>query len=220
MDLADHPLPAPVLRAALDDLATRDPALRSALDRLGYPPPRQRPPGFSTLIQIMVAQQLSTRAAAAIWGRLEARLCGQVTAAGLLVLGEAELRAAGFSRQKAAYALLAAEAAASGSLALDRLGEQTEAAVIAAISGLKGFGRWSAEIYLLFALGRGDAFPADDLAIQIGMQRLRGLERRPHARLTRDLALPWRPHRGCGALLLWHLYGSTTLARPAARPTA
>ncbi|HEX6141715.1 MAG TPA: hypothetical protein VFZ01_03285 [Geminicoccaceae bacterium] len=218
MDPVDHPLPATALAAALDDLAARDPAVRAALGRLGYPPPRQRPPGFATLIQIMVAQQLSTRAAAAIWARLEARLGGEVTAAGLLALGEAELRAAGFSRQKITYARLAAEAIASGGLALERLREQPDAAVIEAISGLKGFGRWSAEIYLLFALGRGDAFPADDLAIQIGMQRLRGLERRPDARLTRDLAAPWRPYRGCGAILLWHLYGATTLE--ARRPPA
>ena len=91
-----------------------------------------------------------------------------------------------------------------------------EEEAIAAISALRGFGRWSAEIYLLFALGRADIFPADDLGLQIGMQRLKGLEARPKRKAMDALAEPWRPLRGCGAIFLWHYYGSATLDAAAA----
>ncbi|MDX1541563.1 MAG: hypothetical protein R3349_09190, partial [Geminicoccaceae bacterium] len=212
MNLADHPLPADTLRAHLDALAARDPDLDLALRRCGYPPPRQRAPGFATLIQIMVAQQLSTRAAAAIWQRLETRLDSSVTPIRLLALDDAAFREVGFSQRKAAYARAAAEAVVNGDLDLSVLARAPEDEAVALISRLKGFGRWSAEIYLLFALGRTDAFPAGDLGIQIGMQRLRGLDNRPNERLTRDLALAWRPLRGCAAILLWHIYGAATLA--------
>jgi len=87
---------------------------------------------------------------------------------------------------------------------------------VAAISALRGFGRWSAEVYLLFALGRADSFPADDLGLQIGMQRLKGLAERPRRKAMEALAEPWRPWRGCGAIFLWHYYGSATLDETAA----
>jgi DNA-3-methyladenine glycosylase II len=212
MDVSQHPLGDAALRAHLDTLAARDPAVAGALRDLGYPPPRLRPPGFATLIQIMVAQQLSTRAAAAIWARLENRLNGRITPERLLALDAAAFRAIGFSERKVAHARGAAEAIAAGTLDLAALADVHEDEAIAAISQLKGFGRWSAEIYLLFALGRTDAFPAADLGIQLGMQRLRGLPGRPDERQTRDLALPWQPLRGCAAILLWHVYGRTTLA--------
>ena len=86
-----------------------------------------------------------------------------------------------------------------------------EEEAIAAIAAQRGFGRWSAEIYLLFALGRADIFPADDLGLQVGMQRLKRLEARPHRKVMDQLAEPWRPVRGCGAIFLWHYYGAATL---------
>jgi DNA-3-methyladenine glycosylase II len=214
MTQADHPLAAAHLHAALDRLATADPELAAALLRHGYPPPRQRPQGFATLLQIMTAQQLSTHAAAAIFGRLEAAMAPAVTPTSFLALDEDALKAVGFGRRKIEHGRALAEAVQSGRLDLDALRFRADEHAVEAITALPGFGRWSAEIYLLFALGRADAFPASDLAIRIGMQRLRGLEARPGPDLTRDLARPWSPFRGCGAIFLWHLYGAATLGIP------
>jgi DNA-3-methyladenine glycosylase II len=211
MTLPDHPLGAAELGAALERLAATDPDLADALARLGCPRPRQRSPGFATLLQIMTAQQLSTRAAAAIWARLETACGGEVTPARFLALDDPDLRAVGFSARKAGYGRELARAVEDGALDLEALATAPEDAAIAAIAAQRGFGRWSAEIYLLFALGRGDVFPADDLALQIGMQRLRRLEARPKAAALRELVAPWQPHRGCGAIFLWHLYGAATL---------
>jgi DNA-3-methyladenine glycosylase II len=195
----------------LDRLARVDRDVARALARVGYPAPRQRDPGFATLLRIMVAQQLSTRSAAAIWGRLEAACGPAVTAERYLALDEAAFRTIGFSRQKMAYGRRLAEAVASGALDLDALATVPEDEAIAAISAQRGFGRWSAEIYLLFALGRADAFPADDLGLQVGMQRLKRLTTRPNRKAMNELAEPWRPLRGCGAIFLWHYYGAATL---------
>lgn len=217
-DLDPHPLGDRALAAGLDRLAVLDPDIGRALARIGYPGPRQRPPGFATLLRIMTAQQLSTRSAAAIWVRLE-RACGdEVTPERLLALDHAALRAIGLSGRKVAYGHKLAEAVASGILDLEALAAGPEEDAVAAISALHGFGRWSAEIYLLFALGRADAWPADDLALQIAVQRLKRLEIRPTRRVMEEAAEPWRPLRGCAAIFLWHYYGAATLddATPAA----
>lgn len=200
-----------VLAAAIDRLAGIDPDIAAAVTRIGYPIPRLRAPGFATLLQIMVAQQISTRAAAAIWARL-VEACGPaVSAEGFLALNDEALRVIGLSRRKMAYGRGLAQAVTSGAVDLEGLRAHSDAEAIAAISALHGFGRWSAEIYLLFALGRTDSFPGDDLAVQIGMQRLKGLDQRPNRKQMDALAEPWRPHRGCAALLLWHIYGAATL---------
>ena len=213
-----HPLSKAVLVKGIDRLAQVDPDVARALERVGYPAPRQREPGFATLLRIMVAQQLSTRSAAAIWARVEEACLPLVTAERFLGLGDEAFRAIGFSRQKMAYGRSLAAAVASGALDLDALAAVPEEEAIAAISALRGFGRWSAEIYLLFALGRADVFPADDLGLQIGMQRLKGLAARPNRKALDQLAETWRPWRGCGAIFLWHYYGAATL--DAARPSA
>lgn len=207
------------LRQHLNHLAQRDADLAAALQRLGYPPSRVRRPGFATLLQIMTAQQLSTYAAAAIWGRLETALAGQVTAERFLSLDDPALRAVGFGPRKVVHGRLLAEAVLSGRLDLDRLAEEPDDVLTQAITAQKGFGRWSAEIYLLFALRRADVFPADDLALQVGLQRLRGLETRPDRKVTTALAETWRPYRGAAAIFLWHLYGAATLD-PAPAPVA
>ena len=159
----------------------------------------------------MVAQQVSTRAAAAIWARLELACAPLVSAERFLALDEAALRAIGLSRRKMEYGRGLAEAVAGGRSIWRAWPTLPEEAAIAAISALRGFGRWSAEIYLLFALGRTDSFPGDDLAVQIGMQRLKGLPARPDRKAMDALAEPWRPYRGCGALFSWHFYGAATL---------
>lgn len=212
-----EPLDAPGLARALDALCAADPDIARARARIGDPVPRLRAPGFATLLRIVTAQQLSTRAAAAIWGRLEARLGGSVTPAGFLGLGEGELRAIGFSLRKAVYGRELAGLVTTGALPLDELERLDDEAVVARLAALRGFGRWSAEIYCLFALGRGDCLPADDLALQVAAMRLKRLPARPAAKALRALAEPWRPWRGAAAVFLWHYYGSATLdeARPA-----
>jgi DNA-3-methyladenine glycosylase II len=202
----------------LDALAAEDPDLRRAITRVGYPAPRQRDPGFATLLRIILAQQVSTASAAAIWRKLEQALGGAATPERFLRLDDGQLRACGFSARKAEYARGLCAALAGRSLDLDLLATQDEEAAVAALVALRGFGRWSAEIYLLFALGRADVFPADDLAVQIAYQRLRRLEARPTARALRVMTEPWRPYRGAAAVFLWHYYGAATLDDVAAGP--
>ena len=206
-----EPLTGPVLARAIDRLAAIDRDVEAAVERIGYPIPRLRPPGFATLLRIMVSQQVSTRAAAAIWGRLEKACDDAATPERFLALDEAALRAVGLSGRKITYGQGLARAIVDGALDLDRLDAMQEGDAIVELCKLKGFGRWSAEIYLLFALSRTDSWPADDLALQVGMQRLKNLEQRPDRKIMDALAESWRPLRGCGAILLWHVYGAATL---------
>ena len=187
-----HALSAAALNDGIDRLARVDADIARALARIGYPAPRQRDPGFATLLRIMVAQQLSTRSAAAIWARVEQACLPLVTAERFLALEEAAFKTIGFSRQKMAYGRSLAAAVAGGALNLEALARLPEEEAIAAISAQRGFGRWSAEIYLLFALGRADVFPADDLGLQVGMQRLKRLD--GAARTAR----PWRSSPSSG----------------------
>ncbi|MGF1549674.1 MAG: DNA-3-methyladenine glycosylase family protein [Sphingomonadaceae bacterium] len=198
------------LRRSLDALAEIEPAFAAGLKRAGYPEPRSSPPGHATLLRTMVGQQVSIHAARAIWDRLEAATGGCDDPARLLAAADETLRAAGLSRQKIAYARSLAEAVTTGRLDLDDLPADDEAA-IASLSAVKGIGRWSAEIYLLFAEGRPDIWPAGDLAVRIETGRLLGLERRPSEKQTRALAEAWRPHRGAAAVFAWHHYKTAVL---------
>jgi DNA-3-methyladenine glycosylase II len=205
------PLNGPALARGIDRLAAIDKDVALAVERIGYPIPRLRPEGFATLLRIMVSQQLSTRSAAAIWGRL-AEACGpEVTPEHFSSLDDTACRAIGLSGRKIDYGRGLASAIRSGDLDLDRLARLPQDDAIIELCCLKGFGRWSAEIYLLFALSRTDSWPADDLALQIGMQRLKGLSQRPDRKRMDALAETWRPLRGCGAIFLWHFYGASTL---------
>ncbi len=200
------PLDGERLRRAVDALAAKDRDVRRALDRIGYPEARTRAPGFGTLVRIVAAQQVSTASAEAVWRKLELLLGGDVMPERYLGLGDAELRATGLSARKVAYTRGLAAAVVAGDLDIPGLVNLDEEEAIARVTRLKGFGRWSAEIYLLFALGREDVFPADDLAVQVGFRRLKGLAARPTAKVLRVLAEPWRPLRGVGAVFLWEYY--------------
>lgn len=190
---------------ALDALGRVEPRFAEALARHGPPAPRIRPRGLETLLRAIVAQQVSTAAANSIWARLEARLGDLADPATLLAASEEALREGGLSRQKASYAKSLAAHVAEGALVLDALpGDDEEA--IARLSAVRGLGRWSAEIYLLFAEGRGDAFPAGDLALQVQAGRMFADGERLSEKQLRALADPWRPHRGVAALFLWHCY--------------
>ena len=196
------------LTQGLAELAARDADVARGLDEAGPPELRRGDPGFTTLLRAIVSQQISKAAAATVWGRLE-QAAGGIAPDLLLKLDGDGLRGAGLSRQKAGYVSGLAEAVISGGIDLDGLGERPDEDVIEELVKLKGIGRWSAEIYLLFALGRPDAFPAADLALMIGAQRLKRLNERPTPAALTKIAESWRPWRGPAALLLWRYYSST-----------
>lgn len=192
---------------SIDAIAAIEPGFAAALGRVGYPEPRIRARGYDTLLRTIVGQQVSVKAASAVWSRLEAVLGAGCDPAALLASDFDTLRGCGLSRQKQGYARSLAELVVSGGIDLHALPEDDEAA-IAALTQIKGIGRWSAEIYLLFAEGRPDIWPAGDLAVQIETGRILGLEARPSEALTRELAERWRPHRGAVAIMTWHHYNS------------
>ena len=200
-------LSADQLKTALDALAEREPAFAAALARVGYPEPRLRERGYATLLRTIIGQQVSTKAAQSVWNKLEGLVGSLDDPATITSATDETLREAGLSRQKAGYARSLAALVASGELDLHHLPADDEEA-IAKLVAVKGIGRWSAEIYLLFAEGRTDIWPAGDLAVQIEIGRILGHEARPSEKLVRDLAEPWRPHRGAAAIFAWHHYQS------------
>ena len=198
------------LRDSLDAIAAIEPGFAAALARAGYPEPRVREPGYETLLRTIVGQQVSVASAGAVWRKLEAEL-GEGCAPDVLLARDYDaLRACGLSRQKQGYARSLAEMVVSGALDLHALPADDEDA-IAQLVRIKGIGRWSAEIYLLFAEGRPDIWPAGDLAVQIETGRILGLPERPSERATRALADAWRPHRGAAAIMAWHHYNIEVL---------
>jgi len=196
--------------AGLDAVSKRDKKIAKALKAAGYPGPRLRDRGYRTLLRTIVGQQVSVAAANSMWRKLEAFLGEEMPAEALLAAEFDELRACGLSRQKQGYARSLCELVASGELDLHNLPEDDEEA-IELLTRIKGIGRWSAEIYLLFAEGRADIWPAGDLAVQAGLAKILGLEERPTEKATRELAEAWRPHRGSVAILTWHCYNNPAL---------
>jgi DNA-3-methyladenine glycosylase II len=198
-------LTAAQLRTGIDAIGAIEPRWAAVVASHGYPEPRIRPTGYETLLRTIVGQQVSVKAAAAVWNKLEAA-CGDLTNPDVITAASFDaLRACGLSRQKQGYARSLAELVKSGALDLNSLPKDDQEA-IALLTQVKGIGRWSAEIYLLFAEGRPDIWPAGDLAIQIAVGRILGHEERPGEKLTRTLADAWRPHRGAAAILAWHHY--------------
>jgi DNA-3-methyladenine glycosylase II len=203
-------LDAGAIKSGLDAIAEGDSRIARALEIAGYPEPRLRPTGYTTLLRTIVGQQVSVAAASSVWAKLEAHLGQDIAPEALLASHFDELRACGLSRQKQGYARSLCELVVTGTLDLDNLPADDEAA-IAELVRIKGIGRWSAEIYLLFAEGRPDIWPAGDLAVQAGLHKLLGLEARPSEKETRALAEPWRPHRGAAAIFTWHVYNNPAL---------
>lgn len=200
-------LSADQLRAALDALAEGEPCFAAAIERAGYPPPRIRARGHATLLRTIVGQQVSTKAADSVWRKLEGLVGTLDDPHNIARASDEQLREAGMSRQKASYARSLADEVTSGRLDFDNLPTDDEEAVAALVS-IKGIGRWSAEVYLLFAEGRPDIWPAGDLAVQIEVGRILGHAERPSEKLTRELAEAWRPHRGAAAIFAWHHYAA------------
>ena len=193
------------LKTALDALTKIEPRFGPVITKMGYPEPRKREPGYATLLRTIVGQQVSVAAAASVWNKLVVLLGAGCAPDILLAQDYDALRACGMSRQKQGYARSLAELVISGGLPLDALPVDDEEA-IAYLTRVKGIGRWSAEIYLLFAEGRGDIWPAGDLAVQEAVGRLMGLSERPSEKATREIAEAWRPHRGAAAIFTWHIY--------------
>lgn len=203
-------LTADQLKTDLDAIAEIEPAMARALEKAGYPEPRIRPTGYATLLRTIVGQQVSVAAAASVWTRLEA-LLGEGLPPEVLLAAEFDaLRGCGLSRQKQGYARSLCELVVAGTLDLSNLPADDDEA-IAQLVRIKGIGRWSAEIYLLFAEGRRDIWPAGDLAVQAGLHKILGLDERPSEKATRELAEAWRPHRGAAAILTWHCYNNPAL---------
>jgi DNA-3-methyladenine glycosylase II len=191
-------------------LMRRDPRLGALIKRVGpcaLPASRTRAP-FASLVRAILSQQLSGKAADTIHGRVVALVGGieQLTPAALLTVESDALRAAGVSRPKISYLCDLAERVIDGRLDLDALEHQTDDEVIAAITAVKGLGRWSAEMFLMFRLNRPDIFPVADLGIVKGVQKLLGLKRRPAPRTMMRAAEVWRPYRSVAAWYLWRLH--------------
>lgn len=203
-------LSAAQLREGIDAVAAIEPRIARALALVGYPEPRIRPTGYMTMLRTIVGQQVSVAAASSMWGKLEGELGADFAPQELLARDFDTLRACGLSRQKQGYARSLCELVVAGEVDFDALPADDETA-IAELVRIKGIGRWSAEIYLLFAEGRPDIWPAGDLAVQEGVARLLDLEARPAEKETRTLAEPWRPHRGAMAIFTWHCYNNSAL---------
>ncbi|MBU9698347.1 DNA-3-methyladenine glycosylase 2 family protein [Rhodobacteraceae bacterium HSP-20] len=181
-------------------LAAREPRFAHALSLTGPLPLRRREDGFRALLSAIVSQQVSVASANAIWARLEAAgLCDPEAMAGA---GEEVLRAAGLSRQKARYG----QALARAGIDFVALREAADEEVVAVLTAVPGIGRWTAEIYAMFALGRADVFAPADLALQEGVRLLFALEARPQEKALRAMAEAWSPWRAVAARLLWAYY--------------
>lgn len=189
----------------LKEISKVDADVKQALKMIGYPAPRSQPAGFETLVQTIVGQQLSTKAAEAIMQRVNA-LFPDMTPSAVLKRRKPTLRKAGLSERKAEYIQGLAKAIKTGSFKINDLENMSDQCAINEITQLHGFGEWSAEIYLMFSLKRTDIFPANDLALQVALQNLKNLQKRPTAKIARNMVEHWSPWRSAGSIFLWHLY--------------
>ena len=188
---------------SLDKLAEEHERIALAIATVGYPKERRREHSFATLARIVVGQQVSVAAATSISRRLLEQLGGDLSAQAVLSCNEDTLRSAGLSRQKVTYLLSLAAAEMSGQLSLESLPNLSDDAVLDVITAIKGFGDWSAQMYLMFSLGRPNIWPIGDLAVREGFKRIHGLQDRPTAAQLRSLGDPYRPHRSALAMLCW-----------------
>jgi DNA-3-methyladenine glycosylase II len=191
--------------AAATSLCEADADLAAIVERHGIPAFWAREPGFPTLVLLILEQQVSLASAKAAYDRLDTRL-GGVTPSGVLGSDDADLRADGFSRQKARYVRALSRALEDGSLDLDAVASSSDEDARSALVALPGIGAWTAECYLLSALRRPDTWPTGDIALQEGARRAKRLEHRPSALELEAIGEVWRPHRATAARLLWHLY--------------
>ncbi|MBA2409756.1 MAG: DNA-3-methyladenine glycosylase 2 family protein [Gammaproteobacteria bacterium] len=193
------------LTEGLKYLSDRDPDLAVILDDLGAPPLWSREPGFGTLICIILEQQVSLASARAAYERLLAAV-SLLTPESFLDIDDSLLKRIGFSRQKISYSRHLAQSIIDGSLNLETLSAMDDPAARAALVKIKGIGPWTAEIYLLMALGRPDAWPRGDLALAVAVQKVKCLAARPTPDTLEEMSTMWRPWRAVAARLFWHYY--------------
>jgi DNA-3-methyladenine glycosylase II len=205
------------LRSAAEALAARDDALGRLHRRYGPPPLWARPTGFSTLVLIILEQQVSLASARAAHRRLQV-LLGEVEPEGLIALEDATLRDCGFSRQKTAYCRGLACALVEGHLSLDALAGLSDEAVRSRLMALKGVGRWTADIYLVMGLLRPDVWPLGDLALRRMLAGLSDLDGLPDRAAELDLSASWRPWRSVAARMLWNAYLGGAVSRDGSGP--
>lgn len=199
----DYQLDTASIKQSLDALAERHERIARAVAQVGYPEERRRDHSFETLARIVVGQQVSVAAATSINKKLVDALEGQLTATAVLDASEELLRSAGLSRQKVNYIQSLATAEATGALALESLPELSDEDAVAVITNIKGFGEWSAHMYLMFSLGRPDIWPVGDLAVREGFKRIQGLDERPSAGKLKPMGEDFRPYRSALAMLCW-----------------
>lgn len=189
----------------LKALILKDPDIARAYKLAGAPASRKRVPGLPSLLRIIVNQQVSVHAGRAIWARLEAGL-GRVSVKTVLSASEADLRGFGFSAAKTRYAKALADAVSGGSLDLKGLERLSDDDVRKELTKVLGLGKWSADIYLMFALGRPDIWPVGDLALAVAAERLLGLKTRPGPKEMEAIGEGWKPWRTDAAVMLWHFH--------------
>lgn len=200
------------LANAVRELARRDRGLGRIVAAHGTPPLWARRPGFATLVQIILEQQVSLASAAALYRRVAKELPRGWTPASVRAVGESGLRARGLTRQKARYVAELAASVDDGQLRLSALGRADDDSVRARLSELPGIGPWTANIYLLMALCRPDVWPPGDLALHKALAKLRGLPKVPSSDEAAELAARWTPYRAVAARILWHGYLSERAA--------
>jgi len=193
------------LSSAALELGKRDKDLASILERFGPPPLWARRPGFSTLVKIILEQQVSLASAASIFARLKKNVV-PFHPARMIELGETHLKSQGLTRQKTAYCLHLAQALHHKHLNLSRLQTMDDEEARTRLMEVKGIGSWSADIYLLMALGRTDIWPATDLALATAARKLKQLKSRPDPNQLIEMAEAWRPFRSVAARMLWQYY--------------
>lgn len=191
--------------AGIEALIKKDPDMARAFKLAGKPPTRKRAPGFSSLLRIIVNQQVSVHAGRAIWERLEKGL-GSVGHKDIENNTDEILRGFGLSAAKVRYAQALAGAVIDGSLDIRGLEKFDDDSVRAELTKIKGIGVWTADIYLMFSLGRPDIWPIGDLALAEATKRLLGLRKRPDPKKLESLGRKWRPWRSSAAIMLWHYY--------------
>lgn len=193
------------LTRAVQLLARRDPDLRRVVRRFGAPPMWARESGFSTLLHIILEQQVSLASARAAHTRL-LEVATPLTPSRFLRLDDATLKAVGFSRQKTLYGRELARSIVDGLLDLDALSSMDDATVRSELIKIKGIGRWTADIYLLMVLRRPDIWPTGDLALAVAAKKVKRLEARPTQEDLNEMSEAWRPWRAVAARILWHYY--------------
>ncbi len=194
------------LHRGLDFLSSRDERFALAISEVGMPVARHSAANFASLLRIIVGQQVSVAAANSIMLRLEAKFPLLLPEDFVLVSSD-DLRSLGLSYQKVSYVQGLSSVIISGDFSIEGLFGLSDAAVIGELMLLRGFGRWSAENFCLFSLGREDLFPVDDLALRAGLGLYLGLVERPSAGDCGDYVECWRPYRSAAAIFIWHYYG-------------